>query len=85
MPEAADRAPIGRTPDCFTDRSSSENQPGKDRLAPARPRGAGRAGARFGVPNGVRTRVATLKEWSPRPLDDGDAAKLAKIRSDGRL
>ncbi len=31
----------------------------------------------FGVPNGVRTRVATLKEWSPRPLDDGDAAKRA--------
>ncbi len=27
----------------------------------------------------------TLKEWSPRPLDDGDAARLAKIRSDGRL
>ena len=26
----------------------------------------------FGVPNGIRTRVAALKERSPRPLDDGD-------------
>ena len=29
-------------------------------------------GRENGVPNGIRTRVATLKEWSPRPLDDGD-------------
>lgn len=25
-----------------------------------------------GAPNGIRTRVATLKGWSPGPLDDGD-------------
>src|SRR3954469_6127679 len=24
------------------------------------------------APNGIRTRVATLKGWSPGPLDDGD-------------
>ena len=30
------------------------------------------AGNKDGVPNGVRTRVATLKEWRPRPLVDGD-------------
>ncbi len=35
---------------------------------------------RFGVPNGIRTRVATLKEWSPRPLDDGDGGGLCGIR-----
>ncbi len=33
-----------------------------------------------GVPNGIRTRVATLKEWSPRPLDDGDGGGLCGIR-----
>jgi hypothetical protein len=26
------------------------------------------------VPNGIRTRVTTLKGWDPRPLDDGDSA-----------
>ncbi len=35
---------------------------------------------RRGVPNGIRTRVATLKEWSPRPLDDGDGGGLCGIR-----
>jgi hypothetical protein len=30
---------------------------------------------RYGDPNGIRTRVATLKGWSPRPLDDGVAWK----------
>jgi hypothetical protein len=25
-----------------------------------------------GIPNGIRTRAATLKGWCPRPLDDGD-------------
>ncbi len=35
---------------------------------------------RFGVPNGIRTRVPTLKEWSPRPLDDGDGGGLCGIR-----
>lgn len=29
----------------------------------------------YGVPNEIRTRVATLKGWCPRPLDDGDAAQ----------
>jgi hypothetical protein len=28
--------------------------------------------ASVGVPNGIRTRVATLKGLCPRPLDDGD-------------
>ena len=28
------------------------------------------AGA-YGTPNGIRTRVATLRGWCPRPLDDG--------------
>ena len=27
---------------------------------------------RFGISNGIRTRVATVKGWSPRPLDHGD-------------
>ena len=27
---------------------------------------------RFGVPNGIRTRVLALKGLRPRPLDDGD-------------
>ncbi len=35
---------------------------------------AGAHAGRIGAPNGIRTRVATLKEWSPRPLDDGDPA-----------
>lgn|GEM_PF-4924594 len=26
---------------------------------------------RSSTPNGIRTRVTTLKEWDPRPLDDG--------------
>ena len=26
---------------------------------------------RFGSPNGIRTRAATLRGWCPRPLDDG--------------
>jgi hypothetical protein len=26
-----------------------------------------------GVPTGIRTPVATVKGWCPRPLDDGDA------------
>ena len=30
-----------------------------------------RGGAPFGSPNGVRTRVSTLRGWCPRPLDDG--------------
>ena len=30
----------------------------------------------FGVPNGIRTRVATLKGWCPRPLDDGDVGAV---------
>ena len=25
----------------------------------------------FGSPSGIRTRVASLRSWSPRPLDDG--------------
>ena len=27
---------------------------------------------RFSISNGIRTRVATVKGWSPRPLDHGD-------------
>ncbi len=30
-------------------------------------------GVPYGDPNGIRTRVATLKGWCPRPLDDGVA------------
>lgn len=28
--------------------------------------------AETGDPNGIRTRVTTLKGWCPRPLDEGD-------------
>jgi hypothetical protein len=31
-----------------------------------------------GSPNGVRTRVSTLRGWCPRPLDDG--AKILDVR-----
>ena len=34
---------------------------------------------RCGISNGIRTRVATVKGWSPRPLDHGDIAGLAGI------
>src|SRR4051794_27893503 len=36
-------------------------------------------------PNGIRTRVATLRGWCPRPLDDGAAkpATLAHLRRPG--
>ena len=29
-----------------------------------------------GSPNGVRTRVSTLRGWCPRPLDDGTSAAI---------
>jgi hypothetical protein len=31
---------------------------------------------RFSISNGIRTRVATVKGWSPRPLDHGDIVHL---------
>ncbi len=27
---------------------------------------------KYGIPNGIRTRVPTMRGWCPRPLDDGD-------------
>jgi hypothetical protein len=30
----------------------------------------------LGSPNGVRTRVSTLRGWCPRPLDDGTAGRV---------
>src|SRR4051812_25152847 len=32
------------------------------------------------TPNGIRTRVATLKGWCPRPLDDGGGRGEATVR-----
>ena len=37
------------------------------------------APSQSGVPNGIRTRVATVKGLCPRPLDDRDAAKQLKL------
>ena len=31
------------------------------------------------IPNGIRTRVATVKGWSPRPLDHGDLERVTRI------
>ena len=31
------------------------------------------------APNGIRTRVATLKGWSPGPLDDGDCLAVGDV------
>ena len=36
---------------------------------------------RFGVPNGIRTRVLALKGPRPRPLDDGDARMRRNTKS----
>src|SRR5690348_17338277 len=33
-------------------------------------------GNRHGVPTGIRTPVATVKGWCPRPLDDGDSVGI---------
>src|SRR5205807_1586624 len=38
---------------------------------------------RFCSPNGIRTRVATLRGWCPRPLDDG--ARGGRRSRRGRL
>ena len=35
------------------------------------------------IPNGIRTRAATLKGWCPRPLDDGDLERTAYPAADG--
>lgn len=37
------------------------------------------ADPRAGDPNGIRTRVTTLKGWCPRPLDDGVGAALTYL------
>jgi hypothetical protein len=37
----------------------------------------GRSG--ISIPNGIRTRVATVKGWSPRPLDHGDLERVTRI------
>ena len=31
------------------------------------------------ISNGIRTRVATVKGWSPRPLDHGDLERVTRI------
>src|SRR5262245_32662249 len=36
-----------------------------------------------GSPNGVRTRVSTLRGWCPRPLDDGTEEERIPARSIG--
>ena len=46
----------------------------RDRAKPA----SGSVGMKFGVPDGIRTRVLALKGRRPRPLDDGDAISTRK-------
>ena len=36
---------------------------------------------RFGVPDGIRTRVTAVKGRCPRPLDDGDATRTRLYHS----
>jgi hypothetical protein len=50
-----------------------------DLVIARRESGRGRPTTRDGVPNGIRTRVATLKGLCPRPLDDGDAGSDTKM------
>ena len=38
-----------------------------------------------GSPNGVRTRVSTLRGWCPRPLDDGAMATGARSATASKL
>ena len=33
----------------------------------------------FGIPYGIRTRAATLRGWSPRPLDERDLLRTSTI------
>jgi len=52
--------PDHRTPTCYASRGV---------LSDRRPAGLSRGG-----PNGIRTRVSTLRGWCPGPLDDGTVA-----------
>ncbi len=65
----------------LTDASFSTADDDPSRLVPGRVGRHDRRAASFGSPNGIRTRVSTLRGWCPRPLDDG-AKRRPRSRGD---
>ncbi len=59
-------------------RCSWRRSPSWSRAAPRPEDDASTSYDLFSSPNGIRTRVSTLRGWCPRPLDDGTALVLGR-------